>query len=155
MRDPPARSTVGSTEPDGGSRIRYLDANVFLFAVLDEGSRGDHARELLRNVVGGEELAATSSLTIDEVVWILQGEGPRDVAIKEGKRLLGLPNLDVLDVTAEDTLDVLSRMEEGPGLDPRDAIHVAVAANHGIYTIVSEDPALDGFADVERETLHP
>lgn len=153
MRRRPTRSTIGSTEQDGGDRLQYLDANVFLFAVLDEGDRGDSARGLLRSVVEGEARAATSALTIDEVVWILQGEGPREVAIQECQRLIGLPNLEMLDVTAEDALDALSRMEEDQGLGPRDAIHAAVAANHGIYTIVSDDPDLDQLPDVDREPL--
>ncbi len=133
--------------------LRYLDANVFLFAVLDEGPRGERARSLLRCVVDGEERAATSALTLDEVVWILQGEGPREVAIREGQRLIGLPNLEILDVTAQDVLDSLALMEEHQGLDPRDAIHAAVALSRGIYTVVSDDPDLDGMTELERQPL--
>lgn len=133
--------------------MRYLDANVFVFAVLDEGPRGERARALLRKVVGEDGRAATSTLAIDEVVWSLQGEGPRDVAIQEGQRLMDLPNLEVFDVTAEDTFDALSLMEDEDTLDPRDAIHAAVAINHGIFTVVSDDPDLDGLPDVERQGL--
>lgn len=133
--------------------LRYLDANIFLFAVLDEGPRGEHARSLLRRIVDGEERAATSALTLDEVVWILQGEGPREVAIREGQRLIGLPNLEILDVTAQDVLESLALMEDHQALDPRDAIHAAVALSHGIYTIVSDDPDLEGLPDLERQPL--
>lgn len=133
--------------------MRYLDANVFVFAVLDEGARGDRARGLLRSVTTEDEPAATSALAIDEVVWTLQGEGPREVAIREGQRLMGLPNLQVFDVTAENTFDALSLMEENDTLDPRDAIHAAVAIGHGIYTIVSEDPNLGVVSEIEREGL--
>lgn len=135
--------------------MRYLDANVFVFAVLDKGERGQRARELLRAVATGEERATTSSLTIDEVVWILQGEGPREVAIQEGKRLMALPNLEVFDVTAEDVFHALSLMEDYGRLDPRDAIHASVAVGHGVHTVVSDDPDLEPVPDVEREALHP
>lgn len=133
--------------------MRYLDANVFIFAVLDEGPRGDRARELLRAVTTEDEPAATSALAIDEVVWTLQGEGPREVAIREGQRLMGLPSLQIFDVTAEDTFSALSLMEDEDKLDPRDAIHAAVAIGHGVYTMVSDDPDLDAVPKIEREEL--
>lgn len=134
-------------------RLRYLDANVFVFAVLDEGVRGERARELLRAVAVEDEPAATSALTIDEVVWILQGQGPREVAVREGQRLMGLPNLRIFDVSAEDTFDALSLMEEHDTLDPRDAIHAAVAIGHGVYTVVSDDPDLGVVPELERRGL--
>lgn len=121
--------------------------------MLDEGARGDRARQLLRTVTIEDEPAATSALAIDEVVWALQSEGPREVAIREGQRLMGLPNLQVFDVTAEDTFDALSLMQEQDSLDPRDAIHAAVAIDHGIYTVVSEDPDLGAVPEIEREGL--
>lgn len=126
---------------------------MFLFAVLDDGVRGDHARSLLRRTVEEGERAATSALTIDEVVWILLKEGPREVAIREGQRLLGLPNLEVLDVTAEAVLDAMSLMEAYRELSPRDAIHGAVAMEAGLYTIVSDDADLDAIPDLTREGL--
>lgn len=126
---------------------------MFLFAVLDEGDRGDHARTILRRTVQEDERAATSALTIDEVVWILLKEGPRDVAIREGQRLIGLPNLEVLDVTAEAVLDATTLMEAHQELSPRDAIHGAVAMGAGIYTIVSDDADLDAIPDLIREGL--
>lgn len=100
-----------------------------------------------------DDPAATSALAIDEVVWTLQGEGPRDVAIREGQRLMGLPNLQVFDVTAEDTFDALSLMEDNDTLDPRDAIHAAVAIGHGVYTVVSDDPDLGAVSEIERIAL--
>lgn len=133
--------------------MRYLDANVFVFAVLDEGNRGRRAREVLRSIATEDERAATSSLTIDEVVWILQGEGPREVAIREGRRLLAFPNLQVFDVTAGDVFDSLAMMEDHDRLDPRDAIHASVALNHGVHTVVSDDPDLEAVPDVDRESL--
>jgi predicted nucleic acid-binding protein len=134
-------------------KLRYLDANVFVFAALDEGSRGDKARELLRSIATEDDRAATSSLTIDEVVWVLQGEGPREVAVREGQRLLAFPNLEVFDVAATDVFDSLAMMEDHERLDPRDAIHASVALNHGVHTVVSDDPDLEAVPDVERRPL--
>lgn len=133
--------------------MRYLDANVFVFAVLDEGKRGVRAREIVRATATEDRRAATSSLTIDEVVWILQGQGPRDVAIREGQRLMALPNLEIFDVGAEDVFDALAMMDEHGRLDPRDAIHASVALNHGVHTVISDDPDLDPVPELERRPL--
>jgi predicted nucleic acid-binding protein len=133
--------------------VRYLDANVFVFAVLDGGQRGQRARDLLRAVAEKGEAAATSSLAIDEVVHTLMGEGPREVALREGQRLMALPSLEVFDVTAQDVFDALAMTEEDERLAPRDAIHASVALNHGIHTVVSQDPDLDGIANVDRQAL--
>jgi predicted nucleic acid-binding protein len=99
------------------------------------------------------EAAATSSLAIDEVVHTLMGEGPREVALREGQRLMALPSLEVFDVTAQDVFDALAMTEEDERLAPRDAIHASVALNHGIHTVVSQDPDLDGIANVDRQAL--
>ncbi len=44
----------------------YLDANFFIFAVLDITETGENARKIYGKIVKKEVEAATSSLTLDE-----------------------------------------------------------------------------------------
>lgn len=128
----------------------YLDANVFILAVLDETDRGNAARRLLRRVVAGEEAASTAVLTLDEIIWVLENEGPREVAIQEGKRLMQLPNLAFLNVRSDHIRRALSLMDDHLELAPRDAIHGSVCQDAGIFTIVSEDRDFDVLPSLDR-----
>lgn len=133
--------------------MRYLDANVFIFAALDNGRKGKRAREILREVMNGM-VAITSSITIDEVVWIIWGEtGSREKAIEQGLRMLEFPNLKVISVGPEDTYHALNLMKKYQRLKPRDAIHLAVSLRAGVFRIISDDADFDDVDEIERERV--
>lgn len=131
----------------------YLDSNVFIYPALYEGEKAEGAADLLKNIVAGEEKAATASLTIDEVAWILTKNESREAALKESERLLMLPNLQILDVSGETMASALGHMRKHQSLSPRDAIHLATATDHGIYTIATDDRDFDEVDTVERRDL--
>ena len=122
--------------------MHYLDSNVFVYAALYDGPKA-----------AGREPAATASLTVDEVVWILSQEADRGVALEQGERLLSVPNLSVLDVTAQTMLGVLRHMDAYDHLTPRDATHLAAMIDHGVFTVVSDDADFDRVDEVERQPL--
>ena len=130
-----------------------LDANSFIFPALYDGEKAAGARSLLTAIVAGDIGGATAALTIDEVVYILSRETTRESAIRQGRRLLELPNLRILDVEAHHLLRALSEMEQHRGISPRDAIHYAVMIDRGIFSIVSDDSDFDGLPDVDRLPL--
>ncbi len=132
--------------------MRYLNANVFIYAALYSGKKADHAREILKEMVEGKG-AITSTLTIDEVVWVVWKESNREKAIKEGVRLLELPNLKVLSVDVGDTYLALNLMNKYQKLNPRDAIHLAVSLRAGVYRIISDDSDFDEVGEIVRERL--
>lgn len=78
----------------------YLDSNVFAYAALYEGEKADGARRLLREVVEGSREAATASLTLDEVTYVLEREETREGALRQAERVLGFANLRVVSVGA-------------------------------------------------------
>lgn len=131
----------------------YLDANAFVYPALYDGEKAAGATELLRAIVAGDERGATATLTIDEVVWVLSRESDRSVAIEQGRRILEMPNLSILDVEAEQALGMLSVLERHETLAPRDAIHLAVMDSHGLHGIVSDDRDFEAIPDVERHAL--
>lgn len=129
----------------------YLDSNVFTYSVSEE-EESEEARQVLKDVEEGQEAGVTSVLTIDEVVWIVQNQADRDTAVETGRRLLGMENLDVVDVTlpiSRQSLDLMDSAE----LDPRDGLHAATALNHGVYTVVSSDSDLDRVEKLDRRPL--
>lgn len=134
--------------------MRYLDANVFIHAFVDDGPKGDTARDVLNRLVGrGAEGAVTATLTVDEVVWKLMRLSSRDHALQEARWMMELSSLTLLPVDGTDVLHAVGLMEDHPGLSPRDAIHAACALNAGVFTVVSDDPDFDDVAGLDRESL--
>ena len=51
--------------------VIYLDSNVFIYPLLYNDIRAKNAADILRKIIIGELSGVTSSLALDEVVWIL------------------------------------------------------------------------------------
>ncbi len=117
--------------------IIYLDANVFIYTALSE-EEGKTSSKILNHVENGDIRAATSSLTLDEVVWVISKFRNKKIAISAAKDVLLMQNLRILSVT-EDTIRSSLDIMEKYNLDPRDAIHSASALEHSIFSIVSSD----------------
>ena len=130
--------------------MRYLDSNVFIYPALYEGPKADCATSLLRQIGSGSVQAATTSLTVDEVVWIISQEATRSDGITQGERLLKMPNLRILDVRGRDIMSSLKHMRRYEHLSPRDAIHLAAMTEHGIRSIVTDDEDFDQVSEVDR-----
>jgi len=127
----------------------YLDANVFLSAILNQEDEGEKARDLLQKLQKAEIVAATSALSFDEVFWIVKKHRGFISALKAAKTLLEIPNLTFLEVN-DQTLWSAYNLAEKYKLDPRDAIHIACALDHAIFTIISEDEHFDKVKEIKR-----
>ncbi|MDD3793113.1 MAG: type II toxin-antitoxin system VapC family toxin [Candidatus Bathyarchaeota archaeon] len=133
----------------------YLDSNVFIYPVLynlESEPKAQKAQDILFSVEAGELEAYTSTLTWDEVVWVVSKTMGRSEAVNVGKKLLGFPNLKLIDV---DALVVCSaqRLIEKNKINPRDAIHVACALEKKITDIISDDSELDVIKEIHRIPL--
>lgn len=129
----------------------YLDSNVFIYAVT-EHEISEASRQALGKIEKGESEAATSVLTVDEVVWIVQNQADRSTGIETGRRLLEMKNLEILDLEAGISLRSLELMEN-TDLNPRDSLHAASALENRVYSVVSSDKDLEGAEDIERVTV--
>jgi predicted nucleic acid-binding protein len=127
----------------------YLDANVFLSAILNREDEGEKARDLLQKLQKAEIVAATSALSFEEVFWIVKKHRGFISALKAAKTLLEIPNLTFLEIS-DQTLWSAYNLAEKYRLDPRDAIHVACALDHAIFTIISEDEHFDKVKEIKR-----
>ena len=132
----------------------YFDSNVFILAALSNDKKALNAKELIKKVILGELVAATSSLTVDEVVWAIWKETKdRSLAIEEGLRLLQFDNLKIIEIDSNITRNSLNLMKHYKPLKPRDAIHLAAAISIRATTIVSDDKDFDNVREIKRKGL--
>ncbi|MGM0405477.1 MAG: type II toxin-antitoxin system VapC family toxin [Thermoplasmatota archaeon] len=132
--------------------MKYLDSNVLIYAATSEDDKGEWCRSLLEKIENGEEKAGTSYLTYDEVYWKIDKVLSKEDALEATETLLTMPNLRFFEVDSE-VIWKSHQLIKRENFDPRDAIHISTAVNHGIYTVVSEDTDFDETSEVEREWM--
>jgi len=132
--------------------LLYVDSNVFLYPVIyDEKAvvEAKKSKGFLLKIALAEVEAYTSSVTWDEVVWVVRKLFGIENSVDEGKKFLGFPNLRVLGVR-KSTVFKAQELVERYKLKPRDAVHAAVALENKIKTIVSYDDGFDAITDIKR-----
>lgn len=135
--------------------MAYLDSNVFIYPVLyspETTEKSKKARELLLKIEKGEIKAYTSTLTWDEVVYVLTRTMGREEGTSMGRKLLGFPNLEFIDVDTL-TISMAQSLIDKYHLRPRDSIHIASALNKNVKTIISDDKDFDKVAEITRSPL--
>jgi|ERR1035437_4492528 predicted nucleic acid-binding protein len=133
----------------------YIDANVFIFPILyeeEQEPKVKHAKQILQSIEKGELSAYTSTLTWDEVVWIVRKAMGRAEAISQGQKLLGFLNLHWI-IVDENILSQAQSLMNKYNLHPRDAVHVASAINRKIVSIISDDLDIDQVKEINRTPL--
>ncbi len=129
----------------------YLDSNVFIYAAINTEEIGQKARALLQQIQQGDQKAATSVLTFDEVFWSIKKRKP-ELASETSYALLNFPNIDIVSADRKLALTALKLINEY-NLAPRDAIHAATAIAMKADFIVSTDPHFDKIKELKRETI--
>lgn len=127
----------------------YLDANVFILPIISNSSKALRMKEVLSKIEKGKLSAVTSSLTSDEVVWIVQREIDEQTGIEAGKDMMRLPNLKLVPPGRRILSTALDQMEKH-GLKPRDAIHSATMEERGLDTMLSDDSDFDRIDWISR-----
>jgi len=133
----------------------YLDSNVFLYAILyptESQPKANAAKEILCKIESGSLPAFTSTLTWDEVVWIVTKTISRNDGIAQGQKLLGFPNLEFINVD-ENILVQAQRLMNAYRLSPRDSIHVASALSRKVRAILSDDEDFNQVKELKRIPL--
>ena len=118
--------------------LAYIDSNVFIFAAISYEGIGMDSRRLLDAIVRGRVRAITSTLTFDEVFYKVKKDKGMDFALLLSENLISMPNLEFVSVGAGTITDALGLIRAF-NLEPRDAIHAAVAVSGKADLLVSED----------------
>ena len=128
----------------------YIDANVIIYAALDNTELGEKARELMRKFGSKEIQAAISALVVDEVLWGVQKIRGREAAADFGKIMLSMP-FSWLDAGYTSVRHALEFHKQG--LDPRDAFHAGIMKDYNLHDILSEDTHFDKVKGVRRKSI--
>lgn len=126
----------------------YLDANFFVFAVLDNTKKGQKARSIQEEIMNGK-WAITSVLALDEVMWVFIKNKKEHLLRKVIEDIYAMPNLEVREVSSSIPMRALEIMEQF-GLKPRDAFHLSIMESFQIDTIVSDDVDFDKVKKIRR-----
>ena len=133
--------------------MNYLDANVFVLANFNEIGKGQTARKIIEEIGEGKRpLAITSTLTMDEVMWVVIKNKKTTELRATIEDIYAMPNLSIKEVTSAIPLLALDIIEEY-GLKPRDAFHAAIMKSFGITEIVSDDSDFDRVKWIKRIKL--
>ncbi len=129
----------------------YVDSNIFIYpAIYDQKIReAKKSKEFLTKIASGQLVAYTSTLSWDEVVWIVRKIDSVDASLKVGRLLLNFPHLRFLGINRNVVLRAQGLMEKYE-LKPRDSIHAASALENGITTIISYDKDFDRVKELKR-----
>ncbi|ARD85216.1 PIN-domain RNase, VapC-type toxin [Ferroplasma acidiphilum] len=127
----------------------YIDSNVFIFAALNNEELGNSAKLILEKVENRSIEASTSSLTFDEVVWIVKKNRSFEDAVSIGEAFLGMEGLHLIDVN-QDLLALAISIMKKYKTYPRDSIHAATAITQKAAVVVSEDSDFDKITEIKR-----
>src|SRR5438094_9517705 len=122
----------------------YADAGLFLVPMLYDVRvpAAASAARLLESVARGNRKVSTSTLTWDEVVYVVRRLLGVEDSIAKGSGLLAFPNLTWLRVDLPVVRGSAGRYQSPP-IRPLRAIHAAAARQAGGRDVVSEDRAVD------------
>jgi predicted nucleic acid-binding protein len=133
----------------------YIDSNVFIYPAIyqtEAQQKAKKAKEILHKIENGELSAYTSTLTWDEVVWVISRVMGRNDGIAQGRKLLGFPNLKFINAD-ENVLTQAQTLMDKYKLSPRDSIHVASALVRNIKAVISDDADFDQVQEIKRTPL--
>jgi len=137
--------------------MRFIDANVFLYAVVKPRGgmsgeileRKEKAKRILRRVESGEETVITTVVRIGEVANILEAKAGLETALSFVENVLLAENIEVLPVLYEDYLKALSLTKE-KRVSLNDALAYVKMITKGVNEIYTFD---NHFKNIPVETI--
>lgn len=126
----------------------FVDSNIPMYLVGADHPNKEASRRLLERAILDEERLVTDAEVLQEILHRYVAINRRDAIGPAFDTLLGL-----VDAVLPIELDHVQRARSllaTPGLQARDAIHVAVMQRHGIGRVLSFDRAFDHVPGLER-----
>ena len=117
--------------------MRFIDTNVFMYAITAHPQFGMKARHILERIEAGEE-AATSTLVLCEVAWVLEAMGRQGEIRSTLEKILSYRTLKVVGFDADDLLVGFINMS-AYSIDFNDGVNVAIMERNNIDEVYSND----------------
>jgi predicted nucleic acid-binding protein len=129
----------------------YLHSNVLIYPIIygDTIFQAAKARVILACVE--KVFVDASTLTWDELVWVVRKTLGSKGAAGKGKMLLQFPKLKFIEV-GESALLKAQRLLEKYDLKQRDAIYASVALSKNL-TMISDDTDFDVVKELKRKSI--
>lgn len=128
----------------------YIDANIFLHAILDKGVKGERARKCLQELREQEIPIYTATLTFDEVAYSIWRMHDFETLQETISAFFQQPDLIFISVDMGIIIKAYELMQRYR-FYPRDAIHAAAALKQNIPVIISTDSDFDRIEELKRK----
>ena len=138
----PARS------PSERPRV-FIDSNVPMYVAGAAHPHRAPARRFLERVRSGEVAGCTSTEVLQELLYRYSALGRPDLAEQVYDLFVQICP-EIFDVTLADTDRARDLLTEVEGLSARDALHAAVALNHGVGTVATFDRGFERVPGLAR-----
>lgn len=117
--------------------MRFVDTNVFIYAMTGHPEFGETARAILERIEKGEN-AFTSTLVLCEVAWVLEAMG-RQADIKPTlEKILSYNTLEIIGFDEDDLL-VGAQNTTKYRLDFNDGVNLAIMMKTGLTDAYTND----------------
>ena len=117
--------------------MRFIDTNVFIYVITNHPHFGKTSTTILERVESGEE-AATSTLVLCEIEWVLEAMGKQGDIKETLEKILSYPSLLITSFDSDDMI-VGSNLMVMHRLDFNDAVNLAIMERLGIDEIYTND----------------
>ena len=117
--------------------MRFVDANVFIYAVTAHPRFGGRAKRILKRIEGGEP-AVTSTLVLCEVAWVLEAMGRQGDIRPTLEKILSYRSLEVVGFDEDDLLMGGNNMVVH-NVDFNDGVNIAIMMRLGVSEVYSND----------------
>lgn len=131
---------------------KYLDTNVFLYAILYADEKAINCKNILMKMATGEIECFTSYLTWDEVTYKIRKLLGNEQAIIYGESFLRLANLKFVDVDRR-VISEAQKIINSLKFASRDSIHLASALLSGCDLFVTDDSDFDSVKNIKIEKI--
>ena len=117
--------------------MRFIDTNIFIYALTAHPSFGQTAKRILERLENGEE-ATTSTLVLCEIAWVLEAMGKQGSIESTLEKILSYNSLKTIEITSDDMLMGANNMA-AYNVDFNDGVNIALMMRLGISEIYSND----------------
>ena len=117
--------------------MRFIDTNIFIYALTAHPSFGQTAKRILERLESGEE-ATTSTLVLCEIAGVLEAIGKQGSIESTLEKILSYNSLKTIEITSDDMLMGANNMA-AYSVDFNDGVNIALMMRLGISEIYSND----------------